>query len=746
MSKHPHRPRWQTMPALLVNTALTTQVMPVAAQASRETLATTLDTVQVSAQFRAQNLQETPLAISAMTAEMMEARGQFNVLDIASAAPNVTIKPMVGNFGSGAVASIRGVGQDNGSFALEPGVGIYIDDVYYPTLVGSAFELLDLERVEILRGPQGTLAGKNSIGGAIKLYTQVPDEVPGGMLETTVGAFNRRDLRAMGNFILNENSLFLRLSGVSKKRDGYFTRYDYGCRFLEQGFSSSSARGDCVLGHEGGEHYQGIRAALRWLQGQTFEFNLVVDASDADNELPPTRTLVSPDSRFIPDERFLSYSTYEGNGWKASTKSMMTSRGVSAKLDWQPAARHTLTAITSYREYEAGWAIDMDGGPISWYTQQWNAWNHTFSQEIRFNGALGERFDYTVGAYYFDSTSNLEGITDMPGLFAYQDDPVVSTNKPAFTHLMYRLSERWELSAGLRFTAESKQYTFTRLDPGSMLPVNAIHGEIGYYKGNRLDYRLASSWNLGEHTLVYAAYSTGFRGGGINPFPFVPAQVLPFQPEELTAYEIGLKTDLLDRRLRINSALFFNDYKEILVTIGTGFAGFFLSAIPINAGEAEVRGAEVELTAYPLEGLAIDAAYGYLDFKYTKFSEDALASHMDYWMVMRYMSKNKASLGIQYDIPFSPGVLVPRFDVSYYSDFFTETINTELSRVKGATLSNAKLTWQPRNADWEVAAGVNNLFDHYYYHNILDVVTISGVATASPGRPREWFATFRYRF
>jgi len=736
--------------ALLACAVLFAPAAHVLAQAPDEPpprTATTLDTVQVTAQFRSQNLQETPLAISAMTAEMMEARSQLSVHDVASAAPNVTIKPMVGTLGTGAVVFIRGIGQDNGSYALEPGVGLYIDDVYIPNLIGSAFDLLDLERVEILRGPQGTLAGKNSIGGAVKLYSRMPDEFPGGMLETTIGSYNRRDLRAMGNFILAEDSLFLRLSGVSKQRDGYLTRYQYGCLYPESGFPGASARGDCVLGYGGGERYQGLRAALRWLAGERFEMNLIADASDVDNEPTATRTLVSPDPRFMPGARNISYSTYEGSGWNANPDNTVVSRGASLKLDWRQNPQHTLTSITSYREYEADWGVDMDGGPIPFYTQEWKAWNHTFSQELRFNGSLlKERLDYTLGAYYFDSTSTLEGIAEIPGLFAYHEDPVLSKNKSAFAHMIYRLNARWEISAGIRFTDESKQYTFTRLDPDSMLPASAIHGEVGNYQGNRWDWRLASSWHLNEDTMLYASWSTGFRGGGINPYPFVPAQVLPFQPEELSAYEIGLKTDLLDKRLRINTSVFLNDYDEILVTIANGFAGFFLSAIPINAGEAEVRGAEIELTAYPLEGLAIDASYSYLDFKYTRFTEDALASQMDYWMVMRYMSKNKASIGIQYEIQLPAGTLIPRFDASYYSDFFTETINSELSRVKGETLSHLRLTWRPHNADWETAVGISNLFDHDYYHNILDVVTTSGVATATPGRPREWFLSFKYRF
>jgi len=742
-----HHSRSDTGTRLGVGIALALLSIHAAAQETSPHTPTTLDTVQVTAQFRSQNLQETPLAISAMTAEMMEARGQLSVLDIASAAPNVNIKPMAVNYGSGATVFIRGVGQNDGSFALEPGVGLYIDDVYYPTLIGTALDLLDLERVEILRGPQGTLAGKNSIGGAVKLYSRVPDDLPGGMLETTIGSYNRRDLRAMGNFVLAEDSLFLRLSGVSKKRDGYLTRYQYGCLFPESGFPQASARGDCILGHGGGERYQGIRAALRWLPGEQFELNLAADASDVNNEPPATKTLITPDARFLTNERYANYATYEGNGWNASPDNTMRSRGLSAKLDWRPGGHHTLTAITSYREYEGDWGVDMDGGPIPFYTQQWKAWSHTFSQELRFNGSLlQDRLDYTLGAYYFDSTSTLEGIADIPGLFAYHEDPVLSKSRSAFAHAMYRLSPRWELSAGLRFTDESKQYTFTRLAPDSGLPVNAIHGQVGYYEGNRWDYRLASSWHLNENTMLYASYSTGFRGGGINPRPFVPAQVLPFQPEELTAYEIGLKTDLLDKRLRVNTSVFLNDYEEILVTITNGFAGFFLSAIPINAGEAEVRGVEVELTAYPLEGLAIDASYGYLDFKYTRFSEDALASRMDYWMAMRYMPKNKASIGIQYEIPFSSGSLIPRLDASYSSDFFTNANNSASSRVKGSTLSNARVTWRPHNADWETAVGVTNLFDRYYYNNILDVASASGTATASPGPPREWFASFKYRF
>jgi len=311
---------------------------------------------------------------------------------------------------------------------------------------------------------------------------------------------------------------------------------------------------------------------------------------------------------------------------------------------------------------------------------------------------------------------------------------------------MYALLEQWNISAGIRFTDESKRYTFTRLDPASRLPVNDIHGQIGRYQGNRLDYRLSASWHPEQHTMWYASLASGFKGGGINPRPFVPAQVVPFRPEVLTAWELGLKTDVLERRLRVNTSLFLNRYQDILMTITNGYAGFPVSAVPVNAGEADVRGVEIELTAYPVEGLMLDFSYGRLDFEYRQLSDDALASQMDYGMVMPYLSRHQASLGIQYSIGFSAGNLVPRLDAHYYSDFFSTAINSEASRIKGQALANARMSWQPHAADWELSAGVTNLFDSYYHNNILDVVNFSGVMTQNPGRPREWFVSIKYHF
>ena len=186
------------------------------------------DDIVVTAQFREQRLQDTPISITAISADTLEAREQRSVSDLGRFAPNVSLSPAGQFFGNSISAYIRGVGQSNSNFAYEPGVGMYIDDVYYGTTFGAVFDLTDLERVEIPRGPQGTLAGKNSVGGSVKLFTRKPDDTASGFIEGTYGRFNRIDVRGSANIALSDN-LFVRLSGVSKSSDGYMTRLDFGC-------------------------------------------------------------------------------------------------------------------------------------------------------------------------------------------------------------------------------------------------------------------------------------------------------------------------------------------------------------------------------------------------------------------------------------------------------------------------------------------------------------------------------------
>src|SRR5690606_3160013 len=251
------------------------------------------DVILVTAQFREQNLQDTPIAITAVNAEMLEARSQTNIAQVANQAPSVTLKPQGAAFGPSMGASIRGVGQFDFNPALEPGVGLYIDDVYYATLTGALFDLLDLDRVEILRGPQGTLAGKNSIGGAVKLYSQRPEGSNSGYVSASYGSRDRLDLRGSADVGLTD-TVAMRIAGVAKKQDGYIRRLDFGCvnppgSALNPESATQTpipplmgSRSDCVLAREGETDFIAGRAQLRWQPTDTIDVNIVGDYTHDD--------------------------------------------------------------------------------------------------------------------------------------------------------------------------------------------------------------------------------------------------------------------------------------------------------------------------------------------------------------------------------------------------------------------------------------------------------------------------------
>jgi iron complex outermembrane receptor protein len=247
-----------------------------------------IDEIIVTTEFREANVQDTPLAITAINADMLDARNQTNLVQIAAQAPNVTLTPWGQGGGKAMLAFIRGVGQTDFNYALEPGVGIYVDDVYYPNLTGSMIELLDIERVEIMRGPQGTLSGRNSIGGAIKLFTQEADVGGGnrGSAELIVGDFNRVDIRGAADFTFVEGKLAARVSGVSRDRDGYVTRYDYKCLHPTSPLPTFS-NGDlenCELGTLGGESFTAGRVSLVWTPTDNLAIKVIGDVTNENSE------------------------------------------------------------------------------------------------------------------------------------------------------------------------------------------------------------------------------------------------------------------------------------------------------------------------------------------------------------------------------------------------------------------------------------------------------------------------------
>jgi iron complex outermembrane receptor protein len=750
--------------------------------------------IVVTAQFRGQRMQDTPIAITAVGEAMIRDKGLDRITDITDSAPNVVMKPSGSIYGPAATLFIRGVGQMDSNFAVDPGVGLYVDDVYRGITFGSLLDLLDLDRVEILRGPQGTLAGKNSIGGAVKMFSKLPSGDGSGYVEVTTGSFNRLDAKGAADFSIVPDKLFARVSAVTRHREGYLKRIDFNCSHpgQTQAPTSSAADKDCVAGTEGGQNYTAARLALRWLASDAIEVNLAASRLVDDSEPSATKAIsLNPAAATTPGfpdrsvfitapTSYTNYSSYQTQGFTdpaallgkpgAGThpavafpvNNRLRAWDIAGTIDVKLSDDLSLKSITAYQYTDGRYSADSDTTPFGISGSTTRQRYRQFTQELRLNGSIGSLVDWTLGGYYFHGKGYINNFNLIsPGLpnetVNFADDYIPTTSKSAFAHAVWHVTDRLNLTGGIRYTNDEKSYSFQRLNPfNTTLPAYTAAGKINglksTFKGDRWDYRINADYKLTDDVLAYAQFSTGYRGGGVNPRPFVIEQALPFGPETLSAYEIGLKTDLFDKKVRLNLAAFINDYKDMIFsnTAPTIVNGVVLSAAngtPVNAGDGRFKGLEAELALRPIDGLTIDANVSYLDFQLKRIgATGATITGITLNNVAPYVTKWKAAGGIQYRFDIGDmGSLSPRFDVAYQSSFYTNIDNNPASLTPGYTIANVRLAWRSSEEDWEAVLAVTNLFDKFYFQNTFRGPAISSV-TGQPAPPRQWSVSLRKSF
>lgn len=737
--------------------------LPGTALAQGEADSSDNDDIIVTAQFREQRLQDTPIAITAISGDEIENKGLSNVADIASSAPNVTIAQSGAAF-AGATVFIRGIGQYDSNFALESGVGMYVDDVYHGVMVGSLFDLLDLERVEILRGPQGTLAGKNSIGGAVKLFSRKPKGDGSGYISATYGSFDRIEVRAAYDLALAENA-FLRVSGFTKHREGHVKILDFRCDkpgevLPGDTFPTLANSNDCQIGSLGGVKSTGVRAALRFVPSDNLEINIAGSIVRDDSEPAALEQTQTPDARFITAGDYTFYGTYTSvTGWSIEPTASTHSESVNGQIDWSISDSLQLTSITSYENIVATWAQDLDGGPTGEFLTYNRSPYHQFTQELRLNGEFGDGVaEWTLGGFYFDSKGYVGARTySFPALNWIQDDPVSNESKSVFAHAVVHPAPDMSITGGIRYTDDQKTYTFSRINPDTGLPadiVGVLEGQSKTYAGDSLDYRLGADYRFSDAFMAYANFSTGYKGGGINPRPFIPSQLVPFEPERVNAYEIGFKSDLADGRVRLNVAAFLNKYRDIILIDTNGFPSappdpdwFPLSAVPFNGGNADIKGIEVETMIEPVDGLTFNGSLSYLDFEYTKLDPNALASGVSTSSTAPFTPKWKASAELAYEIPVGNGAsITPRISVDYTDNVYADSVNAPSNFIADRTIMDANVTYRSADKGWEAILGVTNLTDEHYYVSVFDISAINGTASKVVARPREFYLTLRKNF
>lgn len=764
---------------------------PAAAQDAQEISNQSSDQIVVTAQFREQNLQDTPLAITAMTDELLESRSADNIFDVALQAPNVILQENSSTFGTGIGTQIRGVGQFDFNPALEPAVGIYVDDVYFSTLVGANLDLLDLERVEILRGPQGTLAGRNSAGGAVRLISKKPTGDGSGYVSAGYGAFDAVDLRAGVDIGLSDD-LALRVSGVHKRKDGHIKRIDYGCAVPgnPEGIDATIQTPNCVLDRLGGENYTGLRVQGLYEPTDRLSITITGDYTNQDQTAggDVRAEAIVPNGVYNPNYICGDYCTY-ANFQNVSdavatlgpdpivapdtfppTKRTFDGWGVSGKVEYELTDALQVASITAYREYNTTFGTDDDYSPDPSFTAGgYNDIDHEFfSQELRLNGELFDGFaEFTLGGFYHDQKTTYFTVQDIryiiPG-FALQfigNDPVNADSKAVFGTLILHPTDRMNITGGLRYTDEHKDYTFVRrlfADPTQPAQiVGALDGLTAVYDGDKVDYRVSVDYRFSDSFLAYATVATGFKGGGVTPRPFVPNHVFngSFEPETVTSYELGFKSDLFDNTLRLNVAGFISKYNDIQLPlrdcsfIDPGGPAAPCAAIT-NGGDGTFKGVEAEAYFTPTDTLTIDASMSYLTSKYDTVTEragggvilfpgDPATSAPDW----------KASFGIQNEFALggNKGTLTPRFDVAYVGERYFGNTQGVPYYIPDYALGNARLTWRNPDQDISIALEVTNLWNEYYtFYRFDTVYANTGNIQDAVGRPREWMLTVKKEF
>jgi iron complex outermembrane receptor protein len=409
---------------------------------------------------------------------------------------------------------------------------------------------------------------------------------------------------------------------------------------------------------------------------------------------------------------------------------------------------------------------DQDGSPLAWLQNAWNVNYTQYSQELRFSGQLTDQIQFTAGGFYFKSKADqnarvsLDGAANEAATFDFLEfDPVRTTSKSVFAHVEYNPVEPLTLTAGVRYTKDTKFFQYGRaLAPGypgtfldmSITPINGLNGT---YKGDRVDYRFTADYRFTRDVSVYVQTATGYKGGGINPRPYYALQVQPFDPETVTAYEVGLKSFLFDRKVRLNVAGYLNKYKGIQLTLNQ-CPKFVPPGLPqqcamnANVGDADIKGFEVESEIHPIDNALIDFSASYVDFQYKSLDSATGIKLSD---KPPYVPKWKFNVGAQYRFQVGDrGSLTPRFDVAYIGQQQANTINYAETVIPSYTLVNARLTWDNAEGDWSVALEATNLFDKYYaitrQYSMPPVTGAFNYAGIQPGPPRRVAVTIRKSF
>jgi len=763
-----------------------------------------IEEVLVTARRREEGLQDAPIAVSAYTGESLIYRGVEALDDIAKFVPGLTLEnnPSFGGASNSAAIYLRGVGQKEFLATTEPGVGLYVDGVYYARSVGAILDIVDVERLEVLRGPQGTLFGRNTIGGAISITSVQPD--PNAPMEGKIAATAGTDdkLNLQGTLHLPISDTFAaRATVASFNQDGYVKRTD----------GTQLGDDDTLTG----------RIAFKWQPSDTFSADFAVDAT-RDRENGPALELIDIDFTDLsqlagvvlappPPQAFIHnvaispagpgqpcavtdpsgngitsnpaiadcydsrYIGAEENGGTSPAYSKSDILGLSAELNYQLSDTIRLKSITAWRELDSEFARDGDHSPHRIATFYDDLQQEQFSQELQLLGTH-DNFNWIMGLYYFAEDGENTNILDFTVSNFRSGGAFDNKAWAAFAQATYDITDQLHLTVGARYTDEEKSFLpdqviltnyfagiSTVVPPGNPLAaLDAPFLQVGepilpmLEKDINIDEftpMVNLSYDFSDDVMLYVNYSEGFKSGGFTQRVFPPIvagftappgtpdiDLIPtYEPEFVEVFELGAKISLMDQRLRINAALFQSDYSEMQVQV-------FNSVAPVteNIGQATIEGFELELVAAPGNGWFIEASLALIDAQYDSIDTSVTLIGEDF--DFERVPDTAASLGVSKDFPLNTmGMVTVRADWSYRSKTYNDAFNTPQLETGAYDLIDASIRWTNPEEDWSVMLSGRNLTDENYL-----VTGIYGTAfqvyEGSFDRGRQWQLQIMKRF
>ncbi len=718
-------------------------LLPLAIAAiSTPALAQTLEEVVVTAQYREESLTDVPIAITAIGAEELRTSGIDDLNGVSMRTPGFSM----GSFTpSQPQLYIRGIGSNDDGAAGDQSVVVFLDGVYLGRTAGQAFDLFDLERIEVLRGPQGTLYGKNAAGGAINVVSQKPTDEFSGEVEASAGDLGYMATRAKINGAISDN-VAGKLSVSYKERDGYVESLAADMDDLN-GYESSAIRGQLLID-----------------ASEDLELLITADYAEDDRNGPGRNVGYTYGAeqavRLNPANPNPGF--YQ-NLIESEPRSEIETWGLSLKADWQ-IGEGTFTSITAYRETEAD-AVDV---AVSSAFRFQNAFtglgfsgvatldnpvvenSEQFTQEFRYALNLSDNLFLQTGFFYLnEQVERVESsivvcdyaCATVPAAFRPATLPVAKTTQNnetdsygLFAQGIWSVNDRTDITLGARYTYEEKEAS--NVGNANGLNVVSPYDVEMSEDWSAFTPKLAVNYAISDDVSAYASVTTGFKSGGYQGMaPDGVAASTPFDEEQVTNFEMGVKGTLLDGTMRVGLAAFSSDYTDLQVLRVVG-----VNQVIDNAGEADIQGLEIEGQWAVSDNFQLLATYAYLDTEYTELAA-ASASEGN---ALRNAPENAYSISALFNYPVASGNVSARADFTSKDEAYQDIENRELAAMPAYEVLNLRLAYTPASEQWEVAGWVKNALDEEYLAHNSVIAPLAELAL--PAAPMTWGVTVNYRF